>query len=537
MNQFIEAEIVKAVDVETATQVLQLAGVSVENSTVMLLLSLTTQAFRNGHACFELAELKQLSESHESLALPTEPDAVSAINKHGDIFGTPDSQSHTPRPPFVVDKGKVYISRVFAEEKFIADFLRDNAERVRIVLGGPGTGKTTWVAKTLSQLPDSEIKKLALCAPTGKAAQRMREVLDARLRESGASEKLLDALKRAPSETAHMLLNYAPNRQPQFGFQTDEKLDFGLVIVDEVSMMALSTMYRLIKALPAKCELWLVGDPYQLASVEAGSVLADIDRGAKNSTSPLHSRVKLLEDQHRFDARSSIAKFAEAVRSGNKKLAEEILKSPTDDFRWIDSSKDFDQLDALAIEVIQHARSIAEAAAKGDAVTALDLKSRLQVLSATRKGRLGIDDWNNKIEEALGMSAGQRWYLGRPVMVTRNDRSTKLSNGDVGIVCASDATTRAFFVDGEKPRDISLARLPFVETVHALTIHKSQGSEYDHAIVVIPDGESRIVTRELLYTGITRPKKKLTLIGSLDSILHAVETEIRRASGLEDHLK
>lgn len=537
MNHIIDAGVVTAVDVEAAMQVMQMASISTDNTTVLLLMSLATQAFRDGHACLLLRELDGLRERHESLNWLSDDQVQTAIIEHSEIFGSPDSLAHTPRPPFIVDKGKIYISRVFAEEKFIADFLRNNADRVRIVLGGPGTGKTTWVAQTLSELPDNAIPKLALCAPTGKAAQRMREVLDARLRETGASDTLLEALSHAPSETAHKLLSYAPNRQPKFSYQGDAKLEYNLVIVDEVSMMALSTMYRLINALPENGELWLVGDPDQLASVEAGSVLADIARGAKSENSPLNSRVTELTVQHRFDAMSSIAKLADAVRRGDKEEAQEILQSPSDDFEWIDSSKDLNRLDEVALEVVNHARAIAEAASKGDAATALELKSQLQVLSATRKGRLGIDDWNNKIEEALGMSTTQRWYVGRPVMVTRNDRSTQLSNGDVGIVCTAGKTSRGFFPGAEEPRSVSLARLPFVETVHALTIHKSQGSEYDHAIVVIPDAESRIVTRELLYTGITRPKKKLTLVGSLESILHAVETEIRRASGLEDHLK
>jgi len=537
MKTFVDVGLFTDVDVEAALQVMQLAEVPADRTDISFILSMTTKAFRDGHACLAFEDLEKIREANPTVVIPSDQDLVEGINDCSEIFGSPESLHHVPRPPYVFDNEKVYVSRVFAEEKFIADFLRVNASRVRIVLGGPGTGKTTWVARTLSQMSDSDIKKLALCAPTGKAAQRMREVLDTRLRESGASEKLLETLRFAPSETAHKLLKYAPQRQPQFQYQSDAKLEYELVIVDEASMMSLSTMYRLLNALRPEAELWLVGDPDQLASVEAGSVLADIARGAEDEKSPLHDRVITLTDQHRFDAKSSIALLADAVRRGARGEVESILQSPSDDFVWIDSAKHLDHLDAIGKVVIEHAHAIANAAATGDTARALQLKSELQVLSATRKGRLGIDHWNSTVEDALGASTSQRWYLGRPVMVTRNDRSTQLSNGDVGIVCSSGDTMRGYFNGAEGPRDVSLARLPHVETVHALTIHKSQGSEYDHAIVVIPDAESRIVTRELLYTGITRPKKKLTLIGSLESILHAVETNIRRASGLEDHLK
>ncbi|MEY4632645.1 MAG: exodeoxyribonuclease subunit alpha [Actinomycetota bacterium] len=537
MKTFIDAGLFTDIDVEAALQVMQLAEVSAERTDVCFILAMTTKAFRDGHACLAFKDLEKIREAHPTVAFPSDQDLMGGIKQCSEIFGSAESLNHVPRPPYVFDNEKVYIGRVFTEEKFVADFLRANASRVRIVLGGPGTGKTTWVAQTLSQISDSDIKKLALCAPTGKAAQRMREVLDVRLRESGASEKLLEALNHAPSETAHKLLQYAPHRQPQFQYQGTAKLEYEVVIVDEASMMALSTMYRLLNALRPEAELWLVGDPDQLASVEAGSVLADIARGAEDPKSPIHNRVIILTEQHRFDAKSSIALLADAVRRGARDEVASILQSPSGDFVWIDSSKHLDELDVIGKVVIEHSRAIANAAAAGDAAKALQLKSELQVLSATRKGRLGIEHWNSTVEGALGASTAQRWYLGRPVMVTRNDRSMKLSNGDVGIVCATSDTMRGYFNGEEGPRDVSLARLPHVETVHALTIHKSQGSEYDHAIVVIPDAESRIVTRELLYTGITRPKKKLTLIGSLETILRAVETEIRRASGLEDHLK
>ena len=167
---------------------------------------------------------------------------------------------------------------------------------------------------------------------------------------------------------------------------------------------------------------------------------------------------------------------------------------------------------------------------------ALRLKNSLQVLSAVRAGRLGVREWNAKVEAALGPSAAADWYPGRPVLVLRNDPALDLANGDVGVICRVNGEDRAWFGLPDDPWDVAIARLPNVETVHALTIHKSQGSEYDRVVVVLPGGESRIVTRELLYTGVSRPKKDLVVVATEAQVRAAVGTEVRRATGLADRL-
>jgi exodeoxyribonuclease V alpha subunit len=380
------------------------------------------------------------------------------------------------------------------------------------------------------------VPSLALCAPTGKASRHLKSVLDKRLREEKASEDVLEALHHAPSTTAHKLLGYHPARTPKFRHGRHEPLPYKLVIVDEASMLSLSMMNRLLSALRPDAELWLVGDPDQLASVEAGSVLADIARGAKQDDSILHDRYTELTTQHRFHPDSPIAKLAAAVRDGDFEGAHEILKAPNPDFLWIDPATEPDKLAQLKAEVMAHAQSVLVAAEDGEIETALKKKSLLQVLASTRDGSLGVHDWNQNVEAGLGPVTAQRWYAGRPILVTRNDTTTSLANGDVGVVCIIDGQLRACFGDPQEPTTIALARLPETETVHALTIHKSQGSEYEHVVVVLPQSGSRIVTRELLYTGITRPQKRLTLVATLASIETAIKTPIRRATGLAERL-
>jgi exodeoxyribonuclease V alpha subunit len=530
LQHLITSEQVSRVDIEAVSQLVDMSTISVSlapYTSALAAMALTMQAFRDGHACLDLASV-----------VAHDPDSVrDSLLSLPQLVATPETADALPRPPFVCDGDLLYLSRVYDEERAVAQqLLADNASRITIVLGGPGTGKTRYVAEYLRQLPDNEVPAIALCAPTGKASQHLKSVLDARLREAKASDAVLEALSFAPSVTTHKLLGYAPGRTPRFRFGAREHLPYSLVIVDEASMLSLSMMHRLLVALRSDAHLWLVGDPDQLASVEAGSVLADIAKGAERITSPLHERREVLTKQYRFSSDSVIAALAAAVRDGDVVTVRTILQTPSSEFTWIDPHEHQDELAELGKLVIAHSLSIQEAAADGNASLALARKAEMQVLSATREGRLGVRDWNQLVETGLGPDTTQRWYVGRPVLVTRNDSSTGLSNGDVGIVCNVDGQLRAYFGDPNAPTSISLARLPDTDTVHALTIHKSQGSEYNHAIVVMPEAGSRIVTRELLYTGITRPQRKLTLVGSLAAIERAVNTPIRRATGLANRL-
>jgi exodeoxyribonuclease V alpha subunit len=542
LNAAVEHRVVDLVDIESARQIFGLAN-SVKSHPrshqALLLAALVLHSFREGHACLDLDNIDSWCGEHgPEIGWPTDGTTwMKTVRENSDVFGPPSKVQELPRPPFVVEGARVYISRVFQEEVDIAQRLvAANGSTVTVVLGGPGTGKTRWVAEQLGAMTSGNVPSLALCAPTGKASRHLKAVLDKRLRESGASEDVLEALHHAPSTTAHKLLGYHPARTPKFRYGRHEPLPYKLVIVDEASMMSLSMMNRLLLSLRPDADLWLVGDPHQLASVEAGSVLADIARGAKRNDSVLNSRFKELTTQHRFDPDSPIAQLAAAVRDGDIDNARSILNTPHPDFLWIDPQKEPEKLAALQSEVVHHAQSVLEAAVKGNIAGALTAKTKLQVLSSTRDGYLGVYDWNQIVEAGLGPSVSKRWYAGRPVLITRNDSSTGLANGDVGVICNVDGQPRACFGDPQDPISIALARLPETDTVHALTIHKSQGSEYEHVVVVLPQSQSRIVTRELLYTGITRPQQKLTLVATIESIEAAIMTPIRRATGLADRL-
>ena len=547
-EQVIAAEIVEVIDYEAAWQIAVLSREEISD-VAQLVMALTFTAFRNGHACLDLTRIDSWKPLEEEISLwpREESDWLAAVAAYPHIFGAPTDVNTLPRPPFVLENKQVYISRVYQEELTVAQrLLHKNGQTVTVILGGPGTGKTYSVAQKLRHIPDNEITSLALCAPTGKASRHLRTVLDRQLREHKASDALLTALSNAPSTTIHKLLGYSPHRTPKFaygkhtpGFGGEANpLPYELVIVDEASMMSLSLMNNLMEALSDTAEIWLVGDPHQLASVEAGSVLADIAVGAKRKDSPLNSRYdeKGPEDQRRFDKNSPIAKLAEAVKEGKYSEVEKILSEKSEDFEWIDSVAQPERMAELRKVVNAHAQSVREAALKGDAATALSLNSSLQVLCAQRQGKLGIHEWNAEVEKSIGQETSQRWYAGRPVMVTRNDASINLANGDVGVVCLENDVLVARFGDPDASTPVSLARLSDVETVHALTIHKSQGSEYDHVIVVLPEKGSRILSRELLYTGITRPKKKLTVVATKQVMKTAVSTPVRRATGLADRL-
>jgi len=280
-----------------------------------------------------------------------------------------------------------------------------------------------------------------------------------------------------------------------------------------------------------------VGDPDQLASVESGSVLADIAASANNPQSLLASRIKVLQTQHRFAADSSIAALATAVRNGDTSSAFKVLEANNTDLRWVDP-KNSDQLQMLIDEVYQHALGLCESAVNADAAEVLEKQRMLQVLCAHRGGEMGVFGWNDRINGMLGSKAATTWYAGRPVMVSRNNPALNLSNGDVGVVLGAKSGDRVHAVFGQSGQynTIPTSRLEDVSTVHALTIHKSQGSEYVHAVVVLPENNSRILTRELLYTGVTRAIGKLTIVGTRSTIQSAIERPIRRASGLATRL-
>jgi len=452
----------------------------------------------------------------------------------------------TRRVPFVLDGARIYTARTHHEELSVGSTLRTLRDaRLQVVLGGPGTGKTTYIAGELIRLFTEDTAgeiELALVAPTGKAARRMRQSLMRALSRSGAPDPVKERILAASrAQTVHKLLKLSPGMTPRFQRNNRKPLTQNLVIVDEASMMSLSLMYRLLDALPPGARMWLVGDPDQLASVDAGTVLGDIDKMIKTQPKGTWTHERRTE-QHRYPEDSTINTLVKAVRDardGNEEDIDEVIKilrGASGDVEWLDPSAEQGKLNALAAEVVGTARAVVDLASKGDAAGALAALSTVQVLCAHRNGTLGVQGWNRTVQSAVPGSLADPFYVGRPVLVSRNDDRLGVANGDVGIVCLVNGQKVVAFEGLDGPVTIPLNRLPEVETVYAMTIHKSQGSEYEHAVVVLPTKASRILTRELLYTGISRPTKKLTIVATEESIRRAVGLPIRRATGLADRL-
>ena len=556
LNPYLKANVVEAADIAAAQTLIAMIvrqGGTEPDLLGTLLLCLALRTPRDRHTCIDLDHISDWLTPEgvkAQLEWPTDVATWLAATKTCPLlFGAPGTAT-----PLIIDGGRVYLGRSYHEEGVIASALkRNNAQHLHIILGGPGTGKTHEVAmKFIDRFKKGERDiRVALAAPTGKAAARMREVL---LRECDALKNSPDginvdwdaansAIAAAFSGTVHSLLGFGPSRETRYKFNSENYLPFDWVVIDEASMVPSSMMYRLVDALDPSTALLLVGDPDQLASVDAGSVLGDIAKVATQKGSVLFPQTNVMRDQWRLpkeiDGLARLLRLEtplEGQALGDSKHVDaviEYLNSNKTLISWINPDTDKDELIGVRKKVVDHARQLHKASMSLDPQSALIKRQELQLLCAHREGKTGVSYWNEFVEHELGVYTEARWYFGRPVMVTRNNKSVDLYNGDVGIIMPdADGRPVGAFSDGGGFRLVPTMRLEDVESVHALTIHKSQGSEYDEVIVVLPNVSSRILTRELFYTGITRTKNRLTVIGSEAVLRSAVSQAIRRTSGL-----
>lgn len=436
--------------------------------------------------------------------------------------------------------------------------------RFTVISGGPGTGKTTTVIRLLALLVEQgggRPLRIGLAAPTGKAAARMQEVIRAAKCDLPVEDSVRDAIPEAAS-TIHRLLGWRPGT---VGFRHDRENQLGLdvLVVDEASMVDLALMAKLIRALPQAARLVLVGDRDQLASVEAGAVLGDIcgdspgvssafrrrlieatgmDPGGEGEGPPIRDAVMLLQRSYRFGEQSGIGQAARLVNQGEGRHAFELLAGGGfHDVAWRAVETPGELRRALAATAAEAFREAASAEGPESALAALD---RFRILCAHRSGPFGLEAVNRLVEDRLDaahlISPRSAWYRGRPILVTTNDYHLRLFNGDLGVALPdpeAGQALRVFFRAAEGGlRRIPPARLPVHETAYAATVHKSQGSEAERVLLILPNEASPVMTRELIYTGLTRARSRVEVWGTRPVFEAAVSRRLTRSSGLRDAL-
>ena len=423
-----------------------------------------------------------------------------------------------------------------------------------VLLGGPGTGKTYTIAGMLHAFYSKHAAnstagnitplRVAIAAPTAKAARQVTASVDISLalpHFPQAHAELIGSVTKS-SSTIHRLLGWSPGNRGRFAHHAQNFLPYDVVIIDEVSMVSLPLMARLLEALAPNTKLVLVGDPQQLKSVEAGAVLPDIASLHSDDTYPI---TKLLTNRRQADE-SNPSKVNDigqlAVKISGASLSQsdadgvlQFIKEHPDDITFIalpDASADPSKSSHVLTQLNKHLDGYRDAlkyAKLGKAPGALNSLGSVRVLCGHRKGPYGVSTWNNLVASTIGVST-IRGAVGQPLLNTRNDLRTGLVNGDTGIVVKTPGGRKVVF--STQTQSFEPSALEDVEVAFATTIHKSQGSEYHTVIVVVPPVGSPLLRRELLYTAITRARKHLVLIASEDAITSAVMNPINRASGL-----
>ena len=461
-----------------------------------------------------------------------------------------------------------------------------------IITGGPGTGKTTAVVRLLGLLQTLQLTehqrplRIRLAAPTGKAAARLNASIASQVAALDVSEAVRSAI---PTDvvTLHRLLGARPDSR-RFHHQANHRLHLDVLVIDEASMIDLELMSAVLTALPPQARLILLGDKDQLSSVEAGAVLGDLCERAEaghysadtaqwvrqisgddvtpwigDDPGPLDQHVAMLRLSHRFGADSGIGRLALAVNAGRIDTAHQLLASPSDDMYWVPSAVDRPTLSALVLHgsmgyryyLDQLSAQRPDLHADESVVDAwarhvLASFGRFQWLCAIRHGDHGVTGLGAQVASILHgaglIDSEHGWYEGRPVMITRNDYSLGLMNGDIGIalrVPAADGSMQlrvAFRISaavdgtGDRIRFLQPSRLASHETAYAMTVHKSQGSEFDHVALILPREASAVVSRELLYTAITRARSRFTLCATQTVIDSAIARPTHRYSALAE---
>ena len=571
---------------------------------VLAAAALASLAVAAGHAGFDPAEPQRLVE--EPIDWPT-PEAWRQALESSRWVACPESgdAESAPDAPLVFEHGLVYLRRYREYERRLAEGLRriggiapdpaaaeetegqgaqvpaqladlfarlfpeastgDDLQanaaaaalhhNLLLVTGGPGTGKTTTITRMLVLLVAQALEagsappRIALAAPTGRAAERMAESVRhavQALAELGMDPELSAQLPTAGT-TLHRLLGTIPD-SPSFRHHADNPLPYDVVVVDEASMIDLPLMAKLVEAVPDGARLVLLGDPDQLPSVEAGDVLAGILRAADATDAAgeggdFPARHVHLTRGWRQSAALDLAPLAAAVREGDSDTALALLCSgELSGVHFHEGNAD--PLQTHREHLLAYWTALADAR---DPAEALARASRLRILTAVREGPQGARGFNARIEDMLaGARRGSgpateagRYFHGRLLLVTENSYRHRLFNGDIGICLRDDdGTLMAWFPgdDPKNPRPFHPAALPAHDSAFAMTVHKAQGSEFDEVWLVLPERDNRVLSRELVYTGMTRARAALHLVGARVGLETALMRLTARWSGLDERL-
>jgi exodeoxyribonuclease V alpha subunit len=614
LHEFNHAGVLSTSDVHVALRLARLSGVL--DDAVCLGAAFAARAPRLGNVCVDLATIHTTADADTDV--PADLGALPWPDPTAWIRGMSASPIVGVDRPLHLEGTTLYLDRLWADERLVATELLDRSagpaldvdvdliqkglaelfranddsdqrmaaatavlRRVSVIAGGPGTGKTTTVARVLALLEAQATASgqrpplVALAAPTGKAAARLEDAV-----RQGAAGMDIDAARRdrlqaLVGKTVHRLLGFNPGNRTRFRHNRLNRLPFDVVVVDETSMVSLSLMARLLEAVRSDARLILVGDPEQLSSVEAGAVLGDIvgpaslglamrpaarqelarvtGRAVPSGDSGVGAAfgdggagaafgdgIVVLRNVHRHGG--AIAALARAIRRDDADEAMAVLRAGDSNVQWIDSdagsSTSFDGLHEVRSLAVATGRAVIESARAGQARDAIEALGSFRLLCGHRRGPEGVATWMEHIEnwlraEVEGFATGSEWYVGRPLIVTENDYGLDLYNGDTGVVVeAEGGRLVAAFERRGSIAEVSPTRLAAVDTVYAMTVHKSQGSQYRAVAFLVPSLDSRVLTRELLYTAVTRARERLILVGPEEAIRAAIERPITRASGL-----
>jgi exodeoxyribonuclease V alpha subunit len=616
LRDFNDAGVLAAADVHVAFRLAQLAAE--QDEWVWLAAALAVRSPRLGHVYADLATIRETvavdaEEPVDLAALAWPPPAEWPQRVAASPLVTVGEDDAAAGAPLRLVGTSLYLDRYWREERQVsadlralseqpADGVRDDVlaaglgrlfagqpdtrqrlaaasavlRRFAVVAGGPGTGKTTTVARIVALLAEQAAAAgapqplVALAAPTGKAAARLEEAVHEAATRLDVADAVRAHLLALSASTLHRLLGRRPDSHSRFRHHRGNRLPHDVVIVDETSMVSLSLMARLAEAIRPEARLVLVGDPGQLTSIEAGAVLADVvgpaaDRllmrpaararlaqatgddfaaGAAPDGATVGDGIVVLDTVHRFGP--GIARVAEAIRRGDADAVLEALAGGPGDVTWlpVDVGDPAAQgaLAPVRDGAVSAARVVVQAARDGAAEEAIAGLGAFRILCAHRRGPHGVATWLAHVEgwlgaELDGFGADGDWYAGRPLLVTENDYGLRLYNGDTGVVVATPGggVTAAFERRGHVFQ-VRPGRLAAVDTVYAMTVHKSQGSQFGTAAVLLPAPASRVLTRELLYTAVTRARKHLIVAGTEETIRAAVARPAVRASGLRRRL-